>query len=60
MNEIRDEAKNLAARFPEVCYNGNMAGREEWMMGQLHMKALGTVRLSEVRNAVSELLEVRD
>ena len=60
MNEIRDEAKNLAARFPEVCYNGNMAGMEEWMMGQLHMKALGTVRLSEVRNAVSELLEVRD
>ncbi len=60
MNEIRDEAKELAARFPAVCYNGNLAGMEEWLMGQLHMKAIGTVRLSEVRKAVSEILEVRD
>ncbi len=60
MNEIREEAKELSARFPEICHNRNMAGMEEWIMGQLHLKALGTVKLSEVRNMVTELLEAGD
>jgi len=60
MDEITGEIKVHAGRFPEICHNGNMAGIEDWVMGQLHMKALGTVRLSEVKKAVSEILEVRD
>jgi glutamyl-tRNA(Gln) amidotransferase subunit E len=60
MDEITGEIKIHARRFPEVCHNGNMAGIEDWVMGQLHMKALGTVRLSDVKKAVSEILEVRD
>ncbi|MRR20727.1 Glu-tRNA(Gln) amidotransferase subunit GatE [bacterium] len=60
MDEITRETRVLVTRFPEVCQNGNMAGIENWVMGQLHMKALGTVRLSDVRKAVSEILEVRD
>lgn len=60
MNEIREEAKELSARFPEICHYRNMAGMEEWIMGQLHLKALGTVKLSEVRNMVTELLEAGD
>jgi len=60
MDEITGEIKIHARRFPEVCHNGNMAGIEDWVMGQLHMKALGTVRLAEVKKAVSEILEVRD
>lgn len=60
MEEITGEIKVHAGRFPEICHNGNMAGIEDWVMGQLHMKALGTLRLSEVKKAVSEILEVRD
>lgn len=60
MDEIAGEIKVHAGRFPEICHNGNMAGIEDWVMGQLHMKALGTVRLSDVKKAVSEILEVRD
>lgn len=60
MDEIRAEIKVLADRFPEVCYNGSMAGIEEWIMGQVHMKAIGTMRLSEVKKAVSEIVEVRE
>ena len=60
MDEITGEIKVHAGRFPEICHNGNTAGIEDWVMGQLHMKALGTVRLSEVKKAVSEILEVRD
>ena len=56
--EIRKETGKLAGKFAEICYNGSMAGIESWVMGQLKMKAVGTVRLSEVRKAVSEVLEV--
>ena len=60
MDEVRKEIKAHAQRFPEVCFNGNKAGIEDWVMGQLHMKAIGTVRLSEVRKAVSEIVEVSE
>lgn len=58
MEDIRKEIKGHAARFAEVCYNGSLGGMEDWVMGQLKMKAVGTVRLSEVRKAVSEVLEI--
>jgi glutamyl-tRNA(Gln) amidotransferase subunit E len=58
LSEIRKEIKALTGRFGEICYNGSMAGIEDWVMGQVHMKAVGTIRLSEVREAVSEILEV--
>jgi glutamyl-tRNA(Gln) amidotransferase subunit E len=58
MDEINSEIPGLADKFREVCYNGNMSGIENWVMGQLHRKAIGTLRLSEVRKAVSGVLEV--
>jgi glutamyl-tRNA(Gln) amidotransferase subunit E len=58
LSEIRKEIKALTGRFGEICYNGSMAGIEDWVMGQVHMKAVGTIRLSEVREAVSDILEV--
>lgn len=57
IDEIRKETGMLARKFAEVSHNGSMAGIEHWLMGQLHMRALGTMRLSEVRKAVSEVLE---
>ena len=60
MDEILSEIKGLAGRFTEVCYNGSMAGIEDWVMGQMHKKAIGTVRLSEVRKAVTAVVEAKE
>jgi len=57
MDEIRSEIKDLAGRFGEVSYNGSNSGMADWVMGQLHLKAIGTIRLSEVRKAVTEVVE---
>lgn len=58
MSEIRSEVKALQKKFREICYKGNWAGSVDWIMGELHMRAIGKLRLSEVRKVVSEILEV--
>ena len=58
MKEIKSEVKDLARKFEEICFNGNSAASVDWIMGQLHMKAIGKLRLSDVRKEVSEILEV--
>ncbi|MCA1742314.1 MAG: hypothetical protein LC630_07615, partial [Bacteroidales bacterium] len=58
MTEIKSEVKELARKFEEICFNGNSAASVDWIMGQLHMKAIGKLRLSDVRKEVSEILEV--
>jgi len=59
MAEIRAEVKELGKKFAEISYNGNIAASVNWVMGQIYKKAIGTVRLAEVRKEVSEILEVR-
>lgn len=57
--EIRSGVKELAKKFEEISYNGNNTPSIDWVMGQLHMKAIGKLRLSEVRKEVSEILKVK-
>ena len=57
LTEIRSGVKLLAKKFEDICFNGNSAASVDWIMGQLHMKAIGKLRLSEVRKEVSEILE---
>lgn len=59
LSEIRAEVKVLGKKFAEISYNGNSAASVNWVMGQIRMKAIGTVRLAEVNKEVSEILEVR-
>jgi hypothetical protein len=59
LEEIRATVKELGKRFEEICYNGNSTASVDWVMGQIHMKAIGKHRLSEVRKEVSDILEVR-
>lgn len=59
MTEIKSEVKELAKRFEKICFNGNSAAPVDWIMGQLHMKAIGKLRLSDVRKEVSDILEVK-
>jgi glutamyl-tRNA(Gln) amidotransferase subunit E len=59
MTEIKSGVNELAGKFEEICFNGNRAASVDWIMGQLHMKAIGKLRLSDVRKEVSEILEVK-
>ncbi len=59
LKEIKSEVSGLAAKFEKICFNGNRHTSVDWIMGQLHMKAIGKLRLSEVRKEVSEILEVK-
>lgn len=56
MTEIRSEVKELAKKFEEISFNS--AASVDWIMGQLHMKAIGKLRLADVKKEVSEILEV--
>jgi glutamyl-tRNA(Gln) amidotransferase subunit E len=58
LTEIRAGVKELVDRFKEIRYNGKSEVSVDWIMGQLQMKAIGRLRLSEVRKEVSEILEV--
>ncbi|MFZ2286058.1 MAG: Glu-tRNA(Gln) amidotransferase subunit GatE [Bacteroidales bacterium] len=57
LTEIRSEVKQLAKNFEEISFNGNIGAAPDWIMGQLHMKAIGKLRLAEVRKEVSQILE---
>ena len=57
--EIKSGVKELGKRFEEICYNGNSAAAVDWVMGQIQMKAIGKLRLAEVRKEVSDILEVK-
>ena len=58
--EIKSEVKRLGKDFEKICYNGNSHASVNWVMGQIHMKIIGNVRLSEVRKEVEEILDIRE
>ncbi|MGB8359061.1 MAG: Glu-tRNA(Gln) amidotransferase subunit GatE, partial [Bacteroidales bacterium] len=60
MEELKAEAKQLDKKFAEISYNGNSAASVDWIMGQIHTKAIGTLRLSEVRKEITDILELSD
>jgi len=60
MEELKTEAKQLDKKFAEICYDGNSAASIDWIMGQIHRKAIGTLRLSDVRKEITDILELSD
>jgi glutamyl-tRNA(Gln) amidotransferase subunit E len=60
IDEIKKEAKLLEKRFEKTGHNGKKAKSADWIMGQIHMKAIGTMRLAEVRQEISEIIEVSE
>jgi glutamyl-tRNA(Gln) amidotransferase subunit E len=59
LEEIRSEVKGLGQKYREVCHKSNGSVSVNWVMGQLHMKAIGNVRLARVREEVADILDVR-
>jgi glutamyl-tRNA(Gln) amidotransferase subunit E len=57
-SEIKSEIPKLEKEFAAICYNGNRKGAADWIMGRLHMKAIGKIRLAKVKNEVSDILEI--
>jgi glutamyl-tRNA(Gln) amidotransferase subunit E len=59
LEEIRSEVKGLGIKYREVGHKSNGSVSVNWVMGQLHMKAIGNVRLARVREEVADILDVR-
>jgi hypothetical protein len=59
LDEIRSEVKGLGLKYREVGHKSNGSVSVNWVMGQLHMKAIGNVRLAMVREEVADILDVR-
>ena len=60
MEQIKGRVKELDRKFAEICYDGKSATPIDWIMGQVHMKAIGTLRLAEVRKEITDILEVSE
>jgi glutamyl-tRNA(Gln) amidotransferase subunit E len=60
IDEIKSEAKVLEKKFEKISRNGKTSKTADWIMGQVHMKAIGTMRLSEVRKEISGIIEVAE
>jgi glutamyl-tRNA(Gln) amidotransferase subunit E len=57
--EIKSEVKQLGKDFEKICHNGSRIASVDWVMGQIHMKVIGNLRLSEVKKEVAEILDVK-
>jgi hypothetical protein len=44
---------DLDKKFAEICYDGRSVSSIDWIMGQVHMKAIATLRLADVRKEIS-------
>jgi glutamyl-tRNA(Gln) amidotransferase subunit E len=60
MEQIKARVKELDRKFAEICYDGRSVSSIDWIMGQVHMKAIGTLRLADVRKEVTDILEVSE
>jgi glutamyl-tRNA(Gln) amidotransferase subunit E len=60
MEELKSQALQLERKFAEICYDGKSAASIDWIMGQIHTKAIGRLRLSEVRKEITDVLELSD
>lgn len=58
LGEIKREIPELEKEFAAICYNGNRKAATDWIMGQLHMKAIGKIRLAKIKTEVSDILEI--
>jgi glutamyl-tRNA(Gln) amidotransferase subunit E len=56
MREITGQAAILMDEFRKVCFDYTDRAASDWIMGQIHMQALGNEDLAEVRKKINGLL----
>ncbi len=57
MEQIKARVKELDMKFAEICYDGRSVSSIDWIMGQVHMNAIGTLRLADVRREITDIVE---
>ncbi len=57
LQQIKARVKELDKKFAEISYDGKSVSSIDWIMGQVHMKAIGDLRLAEVRKEITDILE---
>ena len=57
-SEIKSEIPKLEKEFAAICHSENRKAAADWIMGQLHMKAIGKIRLAKLKTEVSDILEI--
>jgi glutamyl-tRNA(Gln) amidotransferase subunit E len=60
MEQIKERVKGLDRKFAEICFDGRSLSSIDWIMGQVHMNAIGTLRLADVRKEITDILEVSE
>ena len=60
MEHIKSRVKELDKEFARISYDGKSASPIDWIMGQVYMKAIGTLRLADVRKEITDILEVSE
>ena len=60
MERIKARVRDLDKKFAEICYDGRSVSPIDWIMGQIHTKAIATLRLADVRKEITEILEASD
>ncbi len=60
MEQIKARVRDLDRKFAKICYDGRSVSSIDWIMGQIHTKAIATLRLADVRKEITEILEASD
>jgi len=60
LEKIKARVRELDRKFAEICYDGRSVSSINWIMGQVHTKAIATLRLADVRKEITEILEASD
>ena len=55
MNEITNQANGLLSEFKKISFNYNDKAASDWIMGRIHMQALGNVSLAEVKKEINKI-----
>lgn len=56
MKDITGQAQGLLAEFRKICYKYNDRAASDWIMGKIHMQALGNINLAEVKKEINKTL----
>jgi glutamyl-tRNA(Gln) amidotransferase subunit E len=57
MDQIKARIKELDRKFAGICYDGRSTSPIDWIMGQVHLNAIGTLRLADVRREITDIVE---
>ncbi len=60
MEQIKSRVKELDRKFAGICYDGRSVSSIDWIMGQVHINAIGTLRLADVRKEITDILEASE